>query len=902
MDGGTGIHFRILGRFDVMVDGHPVTVPPGRLRLLLAAFIVSAGLPAPASVLAGRLWPERAPQHERAAVHTYVARLRRLLGREVIQTVSDGYRLAVTADQIDLWDFRDLLQRASATVSAPEELALLRQASRLWRGRPFTGLESTWLEREVIPRLEDEWASAAERRIDLEMQDGQWAAVIPELRDLVSAHPTRESWWLRLIDALHRSGRRAEALEAYPKARAALIAELGVEPGEALQQTHRRVLSDGAVAAVSESSVGPAPTIGVARQLPHDLATFCSRAEMAPLRELMTSLGYDDRRTHILALDGAPGIGKTTLAVHFAHQIAAGYPDLQLYVNLRGYGPGEPVSPAEAMETLLRSLGVRSDLIPPKADERAAMLRGTLAGRRVLMLLDNARHASQVRPLLPGADSLVIVTSRNQLRGLSVRDGAHRVTLAPLRPHEALDLLATAFGPDRVTAEQDAADQLVELCDGFPLALAIVAERARRSGGLANVVRALLDERARLDVFGDRDSDPYNDLWVALSWSYRTLDHDAADMFRSLGRHPAGAISLATAAALAGVSVRRAAHVLDQLVAAHLVQQRSPQRYELHNLLRWYAVVQAGSDDGPLDRDRTVRRMLDWYLHAALAADSRLLPHRRREFVEPYQAQTEPPQFADVGAAMEWFELEYDNLRSIIRWAYDNGWSGHAWRIVTSMTTFFERRMPWPDAIDFHQWALDAAAGAEEQIGAGYLLNSLGYLRYLKGDRETATVHLDDALNRFQDAGHTRGEVMVLGNLGLMYGEQGDHAMARWYATRALGDANGEASNQHHLGLAYLALGSYQPAQRAFRRFEALVRVDVGRALFLSGYEGLAHAVWEGAVATLTDFDHPQARQVSAAIADLAGRPIPVTDLSGRNPSSRRPNNTPVRDASADAV
>jgi DNA-binding SARP family transcriptional activator/tetratricopeptide (TPR) repeat protein len=921
---GVDIRFQVLGPWEVTDAGVPVVIPAGRMRVLLASLMVSVGRSVPTDTLAEQVWPERMPARVRATVHTYVARLRRLLGHEVIQTAPGGYQLAVPPDRIDLWAFRELLREAGAAGSPEEELCLLRQALTLWRGRPFASMESTWLDREVVPRLGDEWFSATERRIDLEMREDNPGNLIAELRDLVRAYPTRESLWLRLIDALHRCGRRAEALDAYQEVRGVLTDELGIEPGDALQQTHRGVLLDGA----TPSPVEPAPESVATRQLPHDIANFSCRAELAQLHRLMTMIAGNERRvTHIVAIDGAPGIGKTTLAVHWAHLVARAYPDLQLYLNLRGYGPREPMTPSVAAETLLRGLGVHSDMIPPGADERTALLRSTLAGRRVLLLLDNARDAEQVRPLVPAADSLVVVTSRNQLRGLSIKDGAHRVTLGPLPPHEALALLAAAFGPARLAAERDAATRLVELCDGLPLALAIVAERAQRAGGLTEVVQALMDERIRLDVFGDGEGDPHTDLWVALTWSYRALGPDAAAMFRRLGLHPADDVSPEAAAALAGVPLRRAKHALDQLAAAHLLQQRRPYRYELHDLVRWYAREQAERDETPQERRRAERRVVDWYLHAAVAADSAMHPHRRRDYLPPYQAEVEPPEFADAAAGMAWFEREYDNLRSVIRWADASGFSGHAWRTVTSMTTFFERRIPWQDAVEFHEWALGAASAAGERTGEAFVLNGLGYMCALKGDLDTAIRHFRGALDRFRSSGHVRGEAMLWGNLSTMYGERGDHQTARRYASRALemceslgyergcafnldnlgvalyaagrydaaiechleageinsklGETNSEAMNRHHLGRAYAAQGQPRPALRAFRaaiamyrgltnrRFEALVMVDVGATLHEAGHGGLARSFWESALATLKEYDDPAAQRVHKAIGGL---------------------------------
>ncbi|MEJ3748475.1 BTAD domain-containing putative transcriptional regulator [Actinomycetes bacterium KLBMP 9797] len=893
-----------------------MSIPPGQMRLLLASLLVAPGHAVPAEVVAERLWPERMPMHARAAVHTYVARLRRLLGKDAIETAHDGYRLTVAESVIDLWRFRRLLERAAAAGTAEAELPLLRQALSLWRGRPFVGIESTWLDREVVPRLREEWFTALERRIDLEIAANHAGSVIPELRDLVGTYPTRESLWLRLIDALHRSGRRAEALEAYQQVRVVLSEELGVSPGDALQRIHREVLKDSAPAVRAEA--------GVTRQLPPDLANFVRRPELARLDALRPVVRRNARLTHLVAIDGAPGTGKTALAAHWAHQVADGYPEVQLYLNLRGYGPGEPVSASAAVEILLRALGVRGDLIPRGVDQRAAMLRSTLAGRRVLLLLDNARDAEQVRPLLPGGESLVIVTSRNQLRGLSIRDGAHRVTLGPLPPDGALALLAGAVGSARVAAEPDAAARLTELCAGLPLALAIVAERAYNAGGLAEVARALEDERLRFDVLGgDGDAD----LWAALSWSYRALDDDAAALLRALALHPANDISLEAAAALAGLPVRRTRQVLLQLHTVHLVQQRRAHRYELHDLVRWYAADLAARQDTEAERAAAVGRLLDWYLHAAVAADTRLLPHRQRHFVAPYEPHEAPPAFADAAAAMAWFEREFDCLRAVISWAGAHGWGGHAWRIVTAMTAFFERQIPWQDAIDVHRAALEAAAAAGERMGEGYLLNALGCLYYFKGDRHAATKHLRQALARFRAAGHARGEAMLLGNLGLMHGERGDHGTAREYAARALalcdalgyergralnldnlgvacyaageferaidchsgahvintriGDVHSEAMNQHHLGRAYAATGRHRPALRAYRtaikmyrelgnpRFEALILVDVGRALDRAGHPGMARAAWQVAVVTLKEFDDPQALEIQERCASL---------------------------------
>lgn len=433
---GADVRFQVLGPWEVTGERGPVTIPAGRMRVLLASLMVSIERAVPIKTLAERVWPERRPSRVQDTVYTYVARLRRLLGQDAIQTTPGHYQLAVAPHRIDLWLFRDLLRRARAAGEAHLELDLLRQAQALWRGQPFTGVDSTWLDHEVSPLMMDEWFSATERRIDLEMRSNNPGDLVGELRELVTAYPAREPLWVRLVAALHRSGRRAEALDAYQQAREVLTAELGREPGDALRRTHRQVLLDGA-ADDSTATAGTARGMPVCR-LPRDLTTFRDRAELAQLRLLTATIERNERLTHIVVIEGPQGVGKTTLAVHWAHQVAAAYPDLRMHLDLRGSGPGEPMTASAALEALLRGVGVPTDLIPPGADERAALLRGTLAGRRVLLLLDNARDANQVRPMLPGGDSLVVVTSRARLRGLSIRDGARRVTVGPLPPHEAL--------------------------------------------------------------------------------------------------------------------------------------------------------------------------------------------------------------------------------------------------------------------------------------------------------------------------------------------------------------------------------------------------------------------------------------------------------------------------------
>jgi DNA-binding SARP family transcriptional activator len=724
------VRLGVLGPFEVAVDGRAVAVPAGQIRSLLAALLVASGRPVQIDDLGERLWPDRMPVRVRGTVHTYVARLRGLLGHDMIRTTPGGaYLIAAEPGQVDLWQFHELLAEARQAGTVEAELATLREALGLWRGSPFLGVESAWLAREVLPGLVEEWFAAVERRVDLESPSADPGVVIAELRELVATEPTRESLWLRLIEALRRSGRRVEALDAYRQVRTSLADEFGIDPGEGLQRLHQAILVEG-VTLPDPSPMSREPA-GPVRQLPHDIAGFCGRPELGQLDRLRVEAEGD--ATTIVAIDGAPGVGKTTVAVHWAHQIAHAFPDVQLYLNLRGHGPGEPIATSAAAAILLRALGVPNEAIPAAIDERAALLRSAVAGRRTLLLLDDARDAEQVRPLLPGGDSLVVITSRSQLRGLSIRDRAHRVTLDRLPAEDALAMLASAVGADRVAAEPETAGRLVELCDRLPLALAIVAERASRAGSLCAVVHALLDEKGRLDGFRAGDDDPHTDLRTALSWSYQALDPEAAAIFRRLGLHPSGDLGLEAAAALADRPVQQVARSLDRLAAAHLVEQRRADRFEMHDLIRRYARERAEHDEPGTERQAVDRRMLNWYLHTAVRAGSTLMPHRFRDFVTLYETSVPTPRFTTTGEAVAWFRREYECLRRIVAWAAGNGWVGQAWRITMALTTFFDAVIPWRDGIEFHGSMLGAAERVREPTGEADLLHSLGGI-YL--DRE----------------------------------------------------------------------------------------------------------------------------------------------------------------------
>ncbi|ONI76271.1 hypothetical protein ALI144C_37060 [Actinosynnema sp. ALI-1.44] len=702
------VHVNVLGSWEVSVDHRDVAVPPGHQRALLSALLLSAGRPVANDTLATHLWGDRPPANVRATLSTYVTRLRGVLGKSAIVTYpGGGYQLTVDEDGVDLYRFRRLLRQAQDAPTADAELDLLRQALGLWRGRPFTGVASDWLDHGIVPLLTEEWFAATERRIDLEIAKGAFRELIAQLSELTSAYPLRESLWSRLIEALRRSGRRADALAAYQHVRATLREELGIEPGEKLQAVHQRVLRDLSDADVEEPDHR---TTLAPHQLPPDNVKFVGRTDVLAQLERMVDSVHNSRDggeqpTVIVAIDGAPGIGKTTLAVHWAHRMVDRYPDAQIYLNLRGHSGDDQLRPSAAIGAVLRSLGVPTERIPADLDERTALLRSTLAGRRSLVLLDDARDARQVRALCPSDSSLVIVTSRNQLRELSIRDGAERLSLPRLCTDDAVDLLGAALGSARVAAEPLAAKRLAELCGGVPLALVIVAEHAQRASSLGAVAQILTDEMNGPDAFG---SGVGKELYAALSRSYRNLGPTSAAMFRRLGVHPAGSMCVDAAAAVADLGVAEARQVLDQLVDEHLVEQPRPDRYELHDLIRLYAAEEARRNESAKARRAALHRVLDWYLHAAVSADSVLRPGRHRDVVSPFAPRVAPPRPADQHEAIAWFEREFDVLQAVVRCAATHGWGGHAWRIVLAMATFLDHRVAWHESTEIFETAFQS--------------------------------------------------------------------------------------------------------------------------------------------------------------------------------------------------
>ncbi|NYE50612.1 tetratricopeptide (TPR) repeat protein [Spinactinospora alkalitolerans] len=560
------------------------------------------------------------------------------------------------------------------------------------------------------------------------------------------------------------------------------------------------------------------------------------RAEIARLDGLLSSpeggsTGEGDTAVVVSAIGGAPGIGKTALALHWAHRVRSRYPDGDLYVNLRGHGPGPRLDTSEALGSLLQALGVPPGGIPLDLDGRAALYRSRLDHRRMLILIDDAVSAEQVRPLLPASPGcLVLVTSRSTLSGLVAREGARRMTLDTLSTDEALALLRSTVGARRIDAEPEAARDLVAHCARLPLALRILAERLidRPDASLGDMVADLAAEDRRLDALGTAD-DELSDVRAVFSASYAALPAEAARLFRCLGLHPGTDFGAAACAASAGLSVREALPLLDRLTAASLLQRVGHDRYRLHDLLRLYAVERFRTDEPPGKDVEVLRLLVRWYLTTARNAVRAMTPNFRLVGVPDGGARTEPIAFDTTDAALTWFEQERANLVGSVRAALDHRLHDLAWRLPTTVCPLFELHRHWHEWRRLNQWGLDAARALDHRHGQARNLLGLADAEWLLGNADTALEHYEAALAASRDVGDGWIEGFALRQLGAIRLERGDidGDGARALILRGI-DAFRRAGERRGEGMALLSLAECERTAGRFDDGLAYCRTAIG--------------------------------------------------------------------------
>jgi DNA-binding SARP family transcriptional activator len=587
------LSFRVLGPVEATVDGRTLPIT-GQPLTLLAGLLVHANTTVSTGVIERWLWGSgtTAPKRAKGAIQTYVTRLRQALGDEkVVRTVVGGYRLDAGETMVDLLRFEALVSR--------DDVGSLEKAVGLWRGTPLVGIGSDVLQRDEVPRLTAKYLRAWERLADMLLERGY--APVAELHELTAQHPLHERFWEQLMVALYRSGRQAEALAAYREVAAILADEAGLDPGPGLRAVQQRVLAGEAVVD-SPVTIQAADGWLVPHQLPNDVAGFAGRR--AELAALPAGPG-------LVVVEGTAGVGKTSLVVHLAHRIAVDFPDGQIFLNLRGYGPGQSMARSSSLDLLLQAVGLRPDQLPADPGAREALWRSRTAGRRMVVVLDNARSTDQVRPLLPGPGSLVLITSRTELRGLVAREGATRMTLARMAPGEARAVLAEAIGEARVRDDSEGADEFLRRCAHLPLAIRVLGERASRFARmpLSRFLAEFLPPG--LDGF-DLVDDAETNLRAVFAPSYDALCDGAAELFRRLGAHPGPDFGVGLASALLGTREERARFLLDELVRAHLLERPEPHRYQFHDLLREYAIELLGNGDGDGDGDDGRTAVLDF--------------------------------------------------------------------------------------------------------------------------------------------------------------------------------------------------------------------------------------------------------------------------------------------------
>lgn len=785
-------------------------------RNLLAVLLLRANSPVPTDTLLEILWRERRNPNTLQRLQVLVHRLRGILDDpNRLSADTGGYRLRVLDGELDSEQFCTLLDRASEyTHDAQRCVELIREAMGLWRATPYEGVDLPDLTVE-IQRLSERRLTALEQLYAAELRCGRHATVIEEVSELVGKHPLRERLHDLLITALYQSGRRADALAAYRDARKTLVDELGLEPGPELRRLEKQILDGESITS------GPPPTSASApMQLPHNVSGFVGRvAELARLDRLST----DGEAARICVIVGSGGVGKTALVIRWAHRVMESFPDGQLFIDLQGYSPDQPVAAGDALATLLRTLGVDGSVIPATLPERAALFRTVVARKRMLIVLDNAHGADQVRPLLSGTPScFVAITSRDTLAGLVVREGAHRIELDPMTADESHSLLSQLLGV-RCDAEPEASAELIERCARLPLALRIAAERVRAHSHyrISEFVADLTAEQA-LDML-DIDGDPQTSVRAVFASSYRHLEPGAAHLFRMLGPHPGYDIDAYAATALVGNGeLRTTRRNLEQLVRANLVEESANRRYHVHDLVRAYATELADTTDTATERARALTRLFDYYLQTASNA-ARLIDALDGTVRTDGRVPVSPT-LATHAAALEWLDTERGTiiraatLSAAIHFRHpaDPDESG-----LGSYVDSFSKALGWYLDLGWHlddAWVLHTAAAAvakdrDDPIAHGMALRHLAMLKARKGDRAEALHDMECAAGLLERADDAATQAACAGSLGVMYGHDGRTEEAVHHLRRSvdLYRSIGYRSRTHwplaHLGNLHLQQG-----------------------------------------------------------------------------------------------
>ncbi|TDD19878.1 AfsR/SARP family transcriptional regulator [Nonomuraea diastatica] len=824
------MEYRILGPVDLWRDGHSVSVVGQKQRTLLAVLVLNANHVVSHDRLLAALWGTDLPATGRKLLHNHLWSLRRLLSTPVhLSGTPTGYRLHVPPGGADLAIFTAGVRAARTSQAAGDvqrAAEQFREALTLWRGSALAGTRDELMLTQGAALDELRIAALADR-IEADLAVGRHADLISELRHLVTEHPLQERLRGHLMTALHRSGRTAEALEEYRIGRHHLRQELGLDPGQELTSLHQEILR-AAPAKTGPSPAGATDTTALRRsvtprQLPADIVRFTGRED--DMHHLDRLLSGEPGAVTMAVVTGAPGIGKTALATRWGHRHEARFPDGQLYIDLHGYSPGEPATAMQALHQLLHGLGVAQDAIPHGMGEKETLYRSLLADRRLLLVLDNAARADQIRPLLPGGSRCkVVITSRDSLRGLVTTHDVYSVVLDVLSAEEAMTLLASILGEERVSREMDAAKSLARLCGHLPLALRLAAAHlwGQPDMPIGDFLAAFLadDPLSVLEIEGD----PGVGVRHAFELSYQGLTETCQRTFRMMGLHPGPNLGVDELLVMTEESRNDIDSAVDALIRAHLVHRDGNGRYFLHDLVWLFARELSHAHDGEQLRHDALFRLFDWLLHASRAAMDQVYMSSLNHELKCSPPVHDVPVFDGFAPAAAWLELRYPMLMSVIQYAGRHGYNAHAWQLVETLDYFFYLRNQVDDWLASLRLALEAVRVLSDRDGEGRVLNALGMALLMAGRVRECIEYQQQALNLSRVVGDPVREAYALYRIGYSRLWNGDFRQSMADNLRAvdlyrqLGNERGEILATVALGIVNLRMGRSSEALSCLRR------------------------------------------------------------------------------------
>jgi DNA-binding SARP family transcriptional activator len=852
------MRLRVLGPVELSAANGPIYLARRQQRLILGILGVEANRVMPSEQLIDLVWGGRPPGKARGVIQNRVYEIRAALsghvvGEQGIVTRANGYMLAIEPELVDVHEFRMLVERARDAGDREQIRAMLRQALQLWRGPMLGGWLPTNSHATLCGSTEALRLTVAEELYQVELELGHHQVAVDELTHLAIANPSRERLTALAMSTLHHTGRTAEALQLFERCRRWLSDELGVDPGVELLELHLEILrGEGEAAepyaatrdrhtvranqpaAPHDRSAAVRFAIEVPHLLPVDIPDFTGRAaEVAWLREVLTEKAPDAR---LAIVSGPGGVGKTALTVHVAHQLRVQFLHGQLYVDLHGTDQQESLNPTDVLARFLRALGVDSPL-PDTLDERAELYRHLMDGRKILIVLDNARGAEQVRPLIPGsATCAVVITARTRL---AATIGGKTIDLSVLTEEQAIDLIARITDEQRARSQPHAVADLVKLCGGLPLAVRIVSARlaAKPHWSVQNLVDRLADERRRLDqlYYGDLD------VRASIALSYADIITDARLLLCRLGDLDLPVVNVWTSAALLDLHPVEAEEVLEKLHDAQLLivagrEAGGYSRYRLHDLVRLFAKERAETDDTPTGREAARTRAFGAWLYLTETAYGKVYGNGSENIRSPAPRHVVDQELAEILTTdpLSWFETERHTITAIIHQAAKDGQSSACWGLACSSFSLFEMGRHFDDCREILDTAIQVATDADDRVGRGAVLLRLGTLSADRNDHERAISQYQQAATLLDQAGEAHGHALAGLQVAMMYRQQGFHDQALGQFEQALaglrnaGDSGAEAFALRNIAQAQLAAGNSKAADAHLER--ALERARAGRS------------------------------------------------------------------------